>query len=186
MKSGEGKKDLIFLTGFMGSGKSTIGAILANTIGYQFVDLDLFIEQSTDMKISEIFREKGEAHFRALEQKIIQELVQGSRVVISLGGGTTTHRPTLDLIKSSGILVYLKADTEHLLRRLRSKTGRPLLKDEQGNLLDVEHLQQRIEEMVEKRKEYYEQAQLIVHTDDKKIGFTVDELAKKLRHYVTF
>ncbi len=178
------KRLIIFLTGFMGSGKSTIGPILANTIGYNFVDLDLLIEQKKKRKIGDIFKEEGEKAFRELERVFLREVAETPRSVISLGGGTITDQDSLDLVKDSGVLVYLKADPEYIYKRLRTKSDRPMLRTADGELMDAEQLQVRIDELMTKRKDYYEQAHVIIHTDDKKIGNTIDELVKILRHYI--
>jgi len=88
MESLSRKKDRIYLTGFMGSGKSTVGSILANTLGYGFVDIDQGIEQAEGKTVSEIFREKGEEYFRNLEQSLLLRVSALPHTVISLGGGT--------------------------------------------------------------------------------------------------
>jgi len=172
------------LTGFMGSGKSTIGPILANTIGYNFVDLDLFIEQKKKRKIGDIFKEEGEKAFRELERVFLREVAGTPRSVISLGGGTITDQDSLNLVKESGVLVYLKVDPEYIYKRLRTKSDRPMLRTADGDLMDEEQLQVRIDELLTKRKGFYEQAHVIIHTDDKKIGNTIDELVKILRHHI--
>jgi shikimate kinase len=181
---GNRKRLIIFLTGFMGSGKSTIGPILANTIGYSFVDLDLFIEQKKKQKIGDIFKGEGEKAFREMERAFLKEVAGTPRSVISLGGGTITDQESLDLVKESGVLVYLKADPEYIYKRLRTKSDRPMLRTADGDLMDAEQLQLRIGELMEKRQGYYEQAHVIIHTDDKKIGNTIDELVKMLRHHI--
>ena len=178
------KRLMIFLTGFMGSGKSTIGPILANTIGYNFVDLDLYIEQKKKRKIGEIFKEEGERAFREMERAFLREVAGSPRSVVSLGGGTITDQESLDLVKDSGVLVYLKADPQYIYKRLRTKSDRPMLRTPDGELMDAEQLQVRIDELLTKRKDYYEQAHVVIHTDDKKIGNTIDELVKILRHYI--
>jgi shikimate kinase len=181
---GNHKRLVIFLTGFMGSGKSTIGPILANTIGYSFIDLDLFIEQKEKRKIGDIFKAQGEKAFREMERTFLREVAGTPRTVISLGGGTITDQDSLDLVKESGVLVYLKVGPEYIYKRLRTKSDRPMLRTADGDLMDAEQLQLRIDELLTKRKGYYEQAHVIIHTDDKKIGNTIDELVKMLRHHI--
>ncbi len=178
------KKSLIYLIGFMGSGKSTVGPILANTIGYAFIDLDHYIEIRTHKKIGEIFAAEGEKKFRNMERETLRSLLASSATVISLGGGTVTNDEILKLIKTSGVVVYLKSDVEQIFNRLRTKGDRPMLRDENGNLLDGEHLRLKITTLLEQREVYYNQADIIIHTDDKRIGNTVDELAKKLRKFI--
>ena len=178
------RRSIIFLTGFMGSGKSTIGPILANTIGYNFTDLDTLIEQREGKKIGEIFKLDGEQKFREMERTLLSEVAQRPRSVISLGGGTIANQTTLDLVKGSGVLIYLKAEAEYIYKRLRTKSDRPMLRTAEGELMDSDQLQQRIGELLAGRKEFYEQAHIIIHTDDKKIGNTIDELVRTLRHHI--
>lgn len=178
------KKSVIFLTGFMGSGKSTVGPILANTIGFKFVDLDAFIEQKEGRKIGDIFKTEGEQKFRALERDTLRNMVHTSSTVISLGGGTVTNTETLDLIKRHGVMIYLHSDVDHIYQRLRTKSDRPMLRDDNGNLLDGDDLMKKIRGLLDARKPFYEQADIVVTTDDKKIGHTIDDLAKKLSAYI--
>ena len=175
---------VIFLTGFMGSGKSTIGPILANTIGYSFVDLDLLIEQREKRKIGDIFKEEGEGKFRELERAFLVEVSKSPRTVISLGGGTVADETSLELVKKTGLLIYLKADAQYIYKRLRTKSDRPMLRTAEGELMDADQLQERIGELLSKREQFYSQAHIIVHTDDKKIGNTIDELVRQLRHHI--
>ncbi len=178
------KKSIIFLTGFMGSGKSTVGPILANTIGYLFIDLDMLIEQKEQRKISEIFAANGEQKFRSLERNTLKEILNTTTTIISLGGGTVTNNETLEMVKHHGVLVYLKSDVEHIFQRLRTKSDRPMLRDDEGKLLDGNDLMKKIRSLLESREQYYNQADIIITTDDKKIGYTIDELAKKISQYI--
>ena len=179
-----GRRSIIFLTGFMGSGKSTIGPILANTLGYGFVDLDLYIEQKEKKKIGDIFKEDGENKFREMERRFLLEVSRSPRRVISLGGGTITDQASLELVKETGLLVYLKAEPEYIYKRLRTKSDRPMLRTAAGELMDADQLQGRIGELLSKREGYYMQAHLVIHTDDKKIGNTIDDLVRQLRHHI--
>ncbi|MDE3058680.1 MAG: shikimate kinase [Bacteroidota bacterium] len=181
MANNNEKKSIVFLAGFMGSGKSTIGPILANTLGYEFIDLDALIEASEHKKIEKIFSDKGEAYFRAVERTLLTELLERAHIVVSLGGGTIVHQPTLDAVKQHGILIYLKADAVQIYRRLRPKGDRPLLRTPEGVLMDDEQLKARIAELLAQRSAYYEQAHFIMQTDDKKIGLTIDTIVQKLR-----
>lgn len=178
------KKTLVFLTGFMGSGKSTLGPILANTIGFQFFDLDAVIEKKTKKRINEIFASEGEEKFRALERETLAQFLNEPTTIISLGGGTVTNNETLQLVKEHGILVYLKSDIEHIYHRLRTKSDRPLLRDDNGNLLDGNELKEKISSLITKREKFYNQADMIISTDNKWVGNSIDELAKKLKRYV--
>lgn len=178
------KQSIIFLTGFMGSGKSTVGPILANTIGFRFIDLDTLIEQHQSMRINDIFAQFGEPKFRELERSTLRDVLQQHSTIISLGGGTVTNDETLALVKQHGVLVYLKSDVEHIFQRLRTKSDRPMLRDSNGNLLDGDGLRAKIQSLLTAREQFYLQADIIISTDDKKIGYTIDELAKKLSHVI--
>ena len=168
----------------MGSGKSTVGPILANTIGFEFIDLDQLIEKREGKKIGDIFAREGEKKFRESERSMLREILNSRSTVVSLGGGTVTNDETLELIKKSGIMVYLKSDADHIYKRLRTKSDRPMLRDDQGNLLDGDDLMNKIQKLLDARSSFYEQADIVIPTDDKKIGYTIDELAKRLSSYV--
>ncbi len=168
---------IIYLNGFMASGKSTIGPILANTLGWDFYDLDKVIEQELGKSIVKIFQEEGEEYFREKETYILQLLSGKQNVIISLGGGTSSNNNNLELMKKNGKIIYLKASTESLYQRLRFKKDRPMLNqdtyDENGK-----NLKQKISELLEKRTPFYEQADLVIDTDLYPLGKTVDKIAK--------
>lgn len=170
----------IYLTGFMASGKSTIGPILANTLGYASVDLDHVIETHSGKTISEIFRTDGEEKFRLLEGEALREVSSCSQYVISLGGGTIFQQNNIDIILATGILVYLKASSGQLVRRLRNKVDRPILRGPEGERLTDSTLRQRIEELLASRSSTYAKADLIIDTDHSTVGKTVDEIVRYL------
>ncbi len=174
------RKNIVYLTGFMGSGKSTIGPILANTIGYEFLDIDKTIERTTNKTIIEIFANNGEGYFREVEKRVLQEISNTHGRVVSLGGGTVTKSESLNLIKTSGVLVYLKSDPEEIFHRLKFKADRPLLKGNEGAMLGKEELLQRIVRLMQERESFYTQADIVVNTAGKKIGHTVDEIVRKI------
>ena len=175
---------LIFLTGFSGSGKSTIGPLLANSLGFEFVDLDKAIEQAAGKSINRIFAEDGEAGFRQMEQQSIEALASRGELVVSLGGGVLENDRCLSIIKAHGTLVYLKSSPEILAMRLQHKTDRPLLKAEDGRRLTREEIRARIASMLEKREPRYLKADLVVVTDSKKIGSSVEELTRKIERHI--
>jgi shikimate kinase len=178
------KNTLVYLTGFMGSGKSTIGPILANTLGYAFADVDRLIEQRTGKSVREIFAEDGEKNFRALERQALEELSTREHHIVSLGGGSLTDARNFELVQRSGILIYLYSSQEHLVKRLQHKTDRPTLVDEEGELLPVDQLRARVRQLYHARSPIYAQAHLTIHTDDQKVGKSVDEIVKKLSAYI--
>ena len=164
----------------MGCGKSTIGPILANTVGYEFVDVDRKIEQTEGRSINEIFTEKGEKHFRELERTVLLKVSTLPRTVISLGGGTMTVAENLELILATGLVVYLKITPEQLFRRLRHRSDRPLLRAPDGDQLGDEELKTRIRLLYEAREPLYARAHVIVPTDATKLGLTVDAIVKRV------
>jgi len=175
------KKNLIYLTGFMGSGKSTIAPILANTLGFSYFDIDKEIEALTSKKITEVFSDFGEEYFRELEHNLLLSLSNMDDCIVSLGGGTIANQNNLEIIKTSGILVYLRAKPEFILKRLKYKTDRPLIKSIEGKQLSEEQLLFKINQLLKQREPYYAQADIVINTDDKAIGITVDQLVRELR-----
>jgi shikimate kinase len=131
-----GKK--IYLIGFMGSGKSTLGKRLASNLGWSFIDLDKKIEQRAGLKVPEIFSTKGEAWFRNAESEALRSLAAEDKVVISTGGGTPCSGDNMAYMNETGLTVYLEMNPIQLHRRLARSAGqRPLLKDIGSNeLLD--------------------------------------------------
>jgi len=180
----ENKKSLIFLTGFMGSGKSTIGPILANTLGYEYVDVDRFIEEKTQKEITEIFRTEGEKAFRLLERNILHELTKLDHSVISLGGGTIANEENCQIVSQNGILIYLKLSPEEILQRVQYRSDRPMLKDANGNPLQAQELEKRILELLSSREPFYSRADVIIRADNMRIGVTVDEIIKSIRSMI--
>ena len=172
------KTKIVFLAGFMGAGKSTIGPILANTLGWSFFDLDEVIEAKLGKKIVDIFSENGEAAFRLLERETLQELARNENVIIALGGGTIADQQNINFMKEKGKIIFLDASRESYYHRLKYKTDRPILKGENEELLSQDELKQRITETLNYRKKFYDQADVSVDTDKESIGNTVDEISK--------
>jgi shikimate kinase len=120
----------LILTGFMGAGKSTVGAILARELGWKFIDLDDIIEASSKRTIAEIFREHGEANFREQERQAVRQVSAEEKIVLALGGGTVEDESTRSLLLHSpgNCLVFLKAELPELLSRCTVEGKvRPLL-----------------------------------------------------------
>lgn len=170
----------IYLTGFMTSGKSTIGPILANVLGYDFYDLDREIENIEKLTVVEIFEKHGEQYFREAESKILNELVKKDNLVISLGGGTIVNKNNFDMMKRTGKIIYLKVSPETLYKRLRHKTDRPIFKDLVLNNKNEKEFMKRISELMEKRKHFYELSDIIIDTEVTPLGKTIDRIAKKI------
>ena len=149
---------LLFLLGFMGSGKTTIGKKLANTLHYAFIDLDAAFEQRHSISISDYFQRYGEAQFRNEEQQLLHTTLHLQDTIISLGGGTPCHFDNLQQIKQAGFTIYLKLSPTSLVQRLaNSPTPRPLVAGK-----SLPELQAYVETTLQQREPYYQQADLIV------------------------
>jgi shikimate kinase len=156
------KNQIIYIIGFMGSGKSTAGKKLASLLNWTFIDLDKNIEEYTRKSIPEIFSQYGESYFRDLESHLLRNLETHSHTIISTGGGTPCHSDNMDFMLDTGITIYLKLTPGQLLSRLsESKGGRPLLKD-----LKPEELHSFIEKKLAERKGWYDKSELIVEGID--------------------
>jgi shikimate kinase len=129
----------IVLVGMPGSGKSSIGRRLAQRLGLDFSDADAEIEAAANMTIPEIFQSRGEAEFRKGEQKVIIRLLDTGSQVIATGGGAFMNADTRARIKEKGVSIWLKADVETLLKRVKRKSNRPLLQnpDPEGTLRNL-------------------------------------------------
>lgn len=175
------KQKIIYLTGFMGAGKSTIGPILANTIGWDSCDLDVHIEKKIGKKVRQIFEQEGERFFRKIETETLMELSTRTNLVVSLGGGTMADENNLAILKNSGTIIYLKASDDSFYKRLRYKRDRPSLAVNETDDFTKETLIKRINNLMSDRIKYYEQAEIIIDTDNSTIGRTVDKIVKLLK-----
>ena len=122
----------VYLVGFMGAGKSTVGRLLARSLGCPFVDLDAAIAATAGESIAEIFRRQGEAGFRALESAVLRGLPEVGRQVVATGGGIVERPENLDYMRRNGTILHLSADWESLRKRLEGCTERPLANPQQG------------------------------------------------------
>lgn len=134
----------IVLVGLMGAGKSTVGRRLASKLGLPFMDADHEIEAAAGMSIPDIFSIYGEDYFRDGERRVIARLLQEGPLVLATGGGAFMSEETRTRVAQSGISVWLKADVEVLMRRVRKRTNRPLLQnaDPEGTmrrLIEIRH-----------------------------------------------
>ncbi len=163
----------IFLVGFMGSGKTTIGKRLALQIGFDFVDTDHLVEQKFGKSVGQIFAESGETFFREAEHQVIQEVLQRDFVVIATGGGLPCYSDNMDTMLKYGKVVYLKTSPKTLAYRLsHSRTERPLIK----NMLPDE-LNRYIEHKLTEREPFYSRAPIVIHTEH----FSMDQLKQDLQ-----
>jgi len=149
---------IIFLVGFMGSGKSTVGRGLAGRLGYSFIDMDARLEAEHGMTINEIFEKLGEKAFREMENSLLEEMVSLQDTVISTGGGLPCTGNNMDLINEKGVSIYLRMEPEALLNRLsRGKRRRPLIRD-----LSRDELETFIREKLREREPVYLRAHHII------------------------
>ena len=176
----EARRERIYLTGFMGSGKSTIGPILANTIGYEFVDIDRAIEASEKTSVNTIFQQHGESRFRSIERMTLMKVSSRTGLVIALGGGTLTDPENLQIVLNTGIVIYLKISQDQLFHRLRHRSDRPMLASTDGTPLNDDQLRQRITALYDVREPLYALADITLQTDETRLGLTVDHLVRRL------
>ena len=153
------KQKNIILCGFMGCGKSTVGALLAKKTGMSFIDLDSYIEKKENKTVSKIFADSGEDYFRALEIEAARELSERNGLVIAAGGGTLVFRENVEVLKKSGRIVLLELPVETVAKRLENDTTRPLL-----NRPDKDHA---LRDLYNNRLSLYRTAAyMIVNSDD--------------------
>lgn len=146
----------IFLIGYMGSGKTTLGRALARRLNIPFIDLDDYIEQWQGLSISEIFSRHGEQHFRDLEREALERVADKGDAIIACGGGTPCFGDNMERLNASGLTVYLRAPHSSLLRRLsEGKAKRPLIVN-----LDDDRLSDFIATQLALRDPYYSRAHL--------------------------
>lgn len=147
----------VYLVGFMGTGKTTVGKILAQKLNKEFVETDEVIEQQEAKKIVDIFSQKGEAYFRELEKKLLEELSREKDLVVSCGGGLICNEDNLNILKRTGIVFNLKASVQEIYERTKKHTSRPLL--------NVDNPLEKIGGLLNKREPYYSQAHYIIDSE---------------------
>ncbi|HEY9685551.1 MAG TPA: shikimate kinase [Coleofasciculaceae cyanobacterium] len=166
----------LYLTGFMGAGKSTIGKILAKRIGFRFYDTDALVMRGFGKPVSRIFQENGEEAFRRAEVMVLHEISKRNRVVASTGGGTLVRDETFSIARGSGTLIYLRAPIGDLYERvIFSPKDRPLI--------DVPEQESIFRERFEERRLYYEQSDITVDTVNRKPDDVVHEIMERLAQH---
>jgi shikimate kinase len=167
---------IVILIGYMASGKSSLGRLLAKKIGYDFIDLDEFIELKEKMHVKDIFETKGEIYFRKVESIYLNEIIsKKSNIILSLGGGTPCYGNNMEnILKSNNVKsVYLKASIPSLIERLKNeKNKRPLISHIKNN----EELAEFIGKHLFERSVFYDQAHYKISTDNKTKNEIVEEL----------
>lgn len=173
----------IYLTGFMGSGKSTLGPMVANVLGYDFVDVDMLLEEEFGCTIAEYFRLHGEAAFRKAESRLVLDTASREETVIAVGGGALAREDSLVFALEHGLVVYLRWPAGMLARRLVHNSDRPMLFDENGERLPLDALEERIERLLEERERYYLRAQVCVSLGPRPVGYAVDAVVQAIRRW---
>ncbi|MGM7701954.1 shikimate kinase [Pseudalkalibacillus sp. Hm43] len=160
----------IYLTGFMGAGKTTVGKVLGERMKMQVIDLDAYIEEKLSWKIPTIFEQKGEVYFRDEEQNALRELPT-NEVIITTGGGVVIRKENRQFMKQNGYVIYLDAEVDTIYDRLSGDDGRPLAKGKSKSELA---------RLAERRQPYYEDAHFTVQTDHK----TVEQIADEIQEWI--
>ncbi|MHB1405659.1 MAG: shikimate kinase [Desulfitobacteriaceae bacterium] len=164
----------IILTGFMGTGKSTVGRRLARTLGWDFIDTDSEIERITEMSVAEIFRRHGETRFRSEENLLVKRLMTRENCVIATGGGTVLNPENQVILSGIGVVISLYAPVEIILDRVGQRTDRPLLKTGR----------EEIEVLWQARQVSYARAEYTVDTTDKSVEEVEGEILTYLEERI--
>ena len=167
----------IFLTGYMGAGKTTLGKAFARHMDIPFIDLDWYIEERFHKTVGELFIERGETGFRELERNMLHEVAEFENVVISTGGGAPCFYDNMDFMNRNGKTVFLNVHPDVLFRRLRvAKQQRPILQGKQDD-----ELKEFIIRALEKRTPFYSQAQYVFNADELEDRSQIEKSVEKLR-----
>lgn len=162
----------IVLIGFMGTGKTSTGRLLASRLGCAFVDTDQKVEEEAQMSVGEIFARYGEPHFRALEAAVVQQVARSRQTVISTGGGVVLQPENMRALRERGAIVALTASVDTILERTSRRHARPLLEQEDRR--------QTVEALLSERRELYRQADLMISTD----GITPLQAANQIINFI--
>lgn len=163
----------IVITGFMCTGKTSVGKKLAEILNFDFIDTDELIEKYTGLQITEIFSKYGEPYFRDVESRIVEEVSMLDKKVISTGGGVVLRKENMQNLRRNGIIINLVAQPETVFERLKNQPGiRPLL-----NKPDP---LEEIKKLLSYREEFYKNCDLRINTDH----LSVDEIVTKILRYL--
>ena len=161
----------------MGTGKTSLGKLLATKLGRPFVDIDRMIEEETKLSIPKIFEQYGEEHFRELERSAVKELSERHGLVIATGGGTVKDEENLRLLKSSGVMICLTTEPEEILYRTARRGERPVLDGGGDERLET------IKKLLAERKQFYDRADYQVDTTEWSPLQIVEDICKYLRQF---
>lgn len=157
----------------MGTGKSTVGRLLAEQLKFDFLDTDFLIEQRCGKKITEIFAQHGEPTFRKLEAQLVTELANRDRTVIATGGGLPIHPANLESLKSHALVVCLWASPERIYDRVREQSHRPLLNDPDPS--------GKIRALLAEREPFYRQADILINCDFRSAREVAQQIVNQFR-----
>ena len=166
-------KHNIILTGFMGTGKTSVGKRLADLLHWQYVDVDETIEKQVAMSISEYFKTRGEPSFRDIESSTLYELLSHQQHVISTGGGAVIRQENRRLMHENGFVICLEATPEVIFERIHREKHRPVL----GNTPDLNKIQQVLQERIE----YYKDSDWCIDTSQKTVFQVVEEIINHIK-----
>jgi len=166
----------LVMVGMMGAGKSSVGRRLAARLGMPFVDADTEIEKAANASISEIFERHGENYFRDGERRVIQRLLDGQPKVLATGGGAFVNPETRAAINANAISIWLRADRDVLLSRVKRRSNRPLLKT-----ADLDSV---LERLIAEREPHYAEAAIHVQSRDVAHEVVVNDILKLLDSYL--
>lgn len=161
----------VILTGFMGTGKSSVARSVAQSLSLPLVDLDQEIVKSTGRPITQIFAEDGEARFREIEQYCLEQVLAGAPAVVATGGGVVISAANRRLMRSAGFVVNLTASLDQVMRRLEGCTERPLLAGDDAEA--------RMKNLMDQREQFYNDADIRIDTD----GKSVEDVAAEILNY---
>ncbi|MBN1643954.1 MAG: shikimate kinase [Dehalococcoidales bacterium] len=173
-------KTNIALVGFMGTGKTAVGQLLARKLNRRVVETDSIIEQKAGKSIADIFRDNGEITFRELEIEAVKDVAKGRRKVIACGGGVVLNTINIDRLRKSSVIVNLTASPEAILKRISAKQGtRPLL--------NVDNPAKRTKELMKFRRPFYESsADITIDTSKLDINAIANEIIDRLKSHEGF
>ena len=170
-------KSNFYLTGFTGSGKTTLGLLLAEFLNRDFVDLDLLIESRFSKPVAVVFYEQGEETYRNIEAELLAEIATKTNQVVALGAGTITNAKNMEIIESTGVLIYLETSVQEVYNRISRSEKRMFFENPPGiELISEDELLRRIEWLTEVRRPFYEKAEIKIVTSQREIREIFREL----------
>src|ERR1700720_2445047 len=161
------------LIGFMGTGKTSVGRLVAELLDFEYLDTDEMIQAATGKTVTEIFKNDGEKNFRALEEKVVAELASRRKTVIATGGGLPTNPKNLANLKSCALIVCLWASPEKIWERVKNQSHRPLLHDTKP--------QAKIRELLAARSPFYKQADVLLNTELRSVREVSQQIVHQFR-----